>query len=247
MADFNTHISTSTFVGVGVGVAGYFILDTPEPSRIITCMLGAGLCSLAGILPDLDSGSGRPLRETSNVLAAVVPMLMVDRWQHMGLTAEAIALAGALVYITIRFGVAEVFKRYTVHRGMWHSIPAAVSCGLLAFIVVSGENLDVRIFKSACVFIGFMVHLILDEIWSVEWKGARIRLKSSFGTAIKFWYGKNLWSNISTYGKLIILVVAAVGDPLLMEHYKFHPSHDPNQPQVQTQQIASEPQPTIQR
>lgn len=246
MADFNTHISTSTVVGVGVGIAGYFLLDTDEPNRIISCMLGAGLCSLAGILPDLDSGSGRPLRETSNVLAAVIPMLMVDRWQHMGLSAEAIALAGALVYITIRFGVAEIFKRYTVHRGMWHSIPAAVSCGLLAFLVVSGENLEVRIFKSAAVFIGFMVHLILDEIWSVEWKGARMRLKSSFGTAIKFWYGKSLWSNISTYGKLIVLVVAAVGDPLMMEHYKFHPSHQ-QQEVIPTQQIATEQPPVIQR
>lgn len=245
MADFNTHISTSTAVGVGVGIAGYFLLDTPEANRIISCMLGAGLCSLAGILPDLDSGSGRPLRETSNVLAAVVPMLMVDRWQHMGLSAEAIALAGALVYITIRFGVAEIFKRYTVHRGMWHSIPAAVSCGLLAFIVVSGENLDVRIFKSAAVFIGFMVHLILDEIWSVQWQGARIRFKSSFGTAIKFWYAKSLWSNVSTYAKLIVLVVAAVGDPIMMEHYRFHPHHQ--QEAVPTQQIATEQPPIIQR
>ncbi|GAA4424098.1 metal-dependent hydrolase [Bremerella cremea] len=232
MADFNTHISTSTVVGVGVGVVGSVFLDLPMTS----CMLGAGLCSLAGILPDLDSGSGRPLRETSSLLAAVVPMLMVDRFQHMKMDAESIALAGALVYIVIRFGVAEVFKRYTVHRGMWHSIPAAVSCALLAFLVVSGENIEVRIFKSACVFIGFMVHLILDEIWSVQWKGARLHFKSSFGTAIKFWYGKSLWSNISTYSKLIVLVVAAVGDPLMMQHYRFHPSHD-----HEAQQIAADP------
>ena len=58
MADFNTHIATSTVVGVGVGLAGYTLLDTPEPNRVITCMLATGLCSLAGILPDLDSGSG---------------------------------------------------------------------------------------------------------------------------------------------------------------------------------------------
>lgn len=234
MADFNTHITTSTIVGVGVGVAGNLFFDFPMTS----CMLGAGLCSLAGILPDLDSGSGRPLRETSNVLAAVVPILMIDRLQRMNLGPEDIALAAAIVYIVIRFGVVEVFRRYTVHRGMWHSIPAAVSCALFAFLVVSGVDFEVRVFKSVCVFIGFMVHLILDEIWSVEWKGARIRFKSSFGTAIKFWYGKSLWSNVSTYVKLIVLVVAAVGDPMMMQHYHFHPSETEQQ-----QPLAAEPQP----
>lgn len=239
MADFNTHITTSTVVGAGLGAVGFVALDLPPT----TCMLAAGLCSLAGILPDLDSGSGRPLRETSSLLAAVVPMLMVDRFQHMGMNAEAIALAGALVYITIRFGVAEVFKRYTVHRGMWHSIPAAVTCTLLAFLVVSGEVLEVRLFKSAAVFIGFMVHLMLDELWSIEWKGTHFHFKKSFGTAIKFWYGKSLWSNVSTYGKLIVLVAAAIGDPLLMEHYKFHrPQHMAPQ-----EQVATEPAETFNR
>lgn len=223
MADFNTHITTSTVVGAGLGLVGHYYFELP----LTTCMIGAGLCSLAGILPDLDSGSGRPLRETSALLAAVVPMLMVDRFQHLGMNAEAIALAGALIYITIRFGVAEIFKRYTVHRGMWHSIPAAVSCTLLAFLVVSGEVLEVRLFKSAAVFVGFMVHLILDELWSIEWKGTHFHFKKSFGTAIKFWYSKSLWANISTYGKLILLVAAAIGDPLLMEHFHFHPpSHE---------------------
>lgn len=251
MADFNTHIGTSTVVGVGVGFAGYCILDTPEPSRMISCMLAAGLCSLAGILPDLDSGSGRPLRETSSLLAAVVPMLMIDRFQHMNMNAEAIALAGLLVYITIRFGVVEIFKRYTVHRGMWHSIPAAISCTLLAYIVVSGENESIRIFKSAAVFIGFMVHLILDEIWSVQWKGTHFHLKKSFGTAIKFWYPKNVWSNISTYSKLIVLIFVAIGDPMMMEHYHFHRSrHEMQQEQIAGEevepppQIATEPHPT---
>lgn len=253
MADFNTHIATSTVVGVGVGLAGYTLLDTPEPNRVITCMLATGLCSLAGILPDLDSGSGRPLRETSSILAAVVPMLMVDRFQHMGLNAEAIALAGALVYITIRFGVVEIFRKYTVHRGMWHSIPAAISCTLLAFLVVSGENLETRIFKSAAVFIGFMVHLILDEIWSVEWKGTHFHFKKSFGTAIKFWYPKSIWSNVSTYGKLIALIFIAVGDPVMMERYHFHRSQHEIQQQLATEpeqpspQIATEPLPTFNR
>ena len=53
---------------------------------------------------------------TIALAAAVVPMLMLDRFVHMGLNRESIVLAGALVYIIIRFGVSELLKRYTVHR-----------------------------------------------------------------------------------------------------------------------------------
>ena len=46
--------------------------------------------------------------------------------------------------------------------------------------------------------IGFLSHLILDEIWSIEWPGFRPKLKYTFGTAFKFW-GHALWSNVLTY------------------------------------------------
>ena len=71
MAGFQTHISVSTITGVGYGVWGY---NCGAPLE--TCILAGGLCSVAGMLPDLDSDSGRPVQEIS-AFAAVVPMLMV--------------------------------------------------------------------------------------------------------------------------------------------------------------------------
>ena len=41
----------------------------------------------------------------------VVPMLLVDRLHEIGLSTDLIVLAGALVYIAIRFGLAEILKR----------------------------------------------------------------------------------------------------------------------------------------
>jgi hypothetical protein len=81
------------------------------------------------MLPDLDSDSGVPLREMSMFWAAVVPMLMIDRFRDLGLSTEAMAVAAMLIYVAIRFIAVEFFKRYTVHRGMWHSLPAAASSG----------------------------------------------------------------------------------------------------------------------
>ena len=90
MANFNTHITTSTIVGVGYGTGGYFLLPHVNGQAPLTsCLLATGLCSISGMLPDLDSDSSIPLRETIMFSAAVVPMLLMHRFVHLGLDHEA--------------------------------------------------------------------------------------------------------------------------------------------------------------
>ena len=217
MAGFQTHVTVSTAVGVGYGAAAHVLLGMPVP----TCVLAGGLCGVAGMLPDLDSNTGRPIRESTAFAAAVVPMLMIDRFDAIGMTRESIVLAGALIYIIIRFGFGEILKRYTVHRGMWHSVPAVFIAGLVAFLVCSCEDLGIRLFTAGGVALGYATHLVLDEVFSVKITPIGPKLKKSFGTALKFW-GPSLWGNVSTYGKLILVVVLALGDPLLMEWSGYH-------------------------
>jgi membrane-bound metal-dependent hydrolase YbcI (DUF457 family) len=214
MADFKTHIAFSSVLGGCYGVAGHFYFNLP----IETSILGAGLCSVSGMLPDLDSDSGTPVREMSTFAASVIPMLMLPRFEAFACCHEMMVLMAAIVYCTIRFGVVEIFKRYTVHRGMWHSIPACAVCGLLTFLIVADQNLQVRFFKAAAVMLGFFSHLLLDEIWSVNVRIGRLNVKRSFGTAIKF-FGKDSWANYSVYGKLIALSLFAFGDPMLMGYF----------------------------
>jgi membrane-bound metal-dependent hydrolase YbcI (DUF457 family) len=212
MAGFKTHIGVSTAVGIGYGAVGY---AAGMPAS--TCMVAAGLCSVSGMLPDLDSDSGVPVRETMAFFAAVVPALMIPRFIQLGFDLEQIVVAAGLIYLAFRFCVAEIFKRFSVHRGMWHSIPAAAIAGLLAFLIVSGTSLEIRLFKTAAVVLGFMIHLVLDEFWSFEVRGGRLRIKRSLGTALKFWTTKSLWPNVTTYGKLALLIVLVIQDPYLMD------------------------------
>ncbi len=79
MADFKTHIAVSTAVGVAYGYVGFVRYDFPLES----CILAGGLCSVSGMLPDLDSDSGVPIREATSLAAAVVPMLLVDRLRNL--------------------------------------------------------------------------------------------------------------------------------------------------------------------
>ena len=68
MADFKTHMSVSTAAGVLYAIAG-----SQSGMPLTTCLLAGGLCSVSGMLPDLDGESGRPLREATTLAAAVVP------------------------------------------------------------------------------------------------------------------------------------------------------------------------------
>lgn len=213
MADFKTHMTVSTLTGCLYAVAG-----SQAGMGLTSSILAGGLCSVSGMLPDLDSDSGRPLREATTLGAAVVPMLMVERFQRLEMSHEQMVLAAALVYVTIRFFLAEIFRRYTVHRGMWHSLPAAAIVGMFAFLIMSTDDISLRMYKTFAVVLGFLSHLILDEIWSVDFKRGKYAFKSSFGTAMKLW-GNNRWANVVTYGKLLVISVLVYQDEGFMSRF----------------------------
>jgi len=207
VADFKTHITTSTVLGVGYAAGAYQFFNVPAP----TSVLAGVLCSVSGMLPDLDSDSGIPLRESLAFAAACVPMMLSSRIPT-GWTNEMIVLAGAGLYILVRFGLGKLLMKYTVHRGMFHSIPAALIAGGVAFLLCATGDIYMRAFKAGGVLIGFFSHLILDEIWSIRFKGG-IGLKSSSGTAMKLW-GDSMWANLSCYVKLILVGIFVLNDPV---------------------------------
>jgi membrane-bound metal-dependent hydrolase YbcI (DUF457 family) len=193
MAGFRTHITTSTVLGIGYGSGAYLLYGVP----LSTSCLAGGLCSVAGMLPDLDSDSGVPLRETLAFAAAIVPMLLLPRFARLGLDHDSMAVITMLLYLLIRFPISKLIKRSTVHRGMFHSLPACAIFAELTFLLCSGNDVSTRLFKASGLALGFMSHLVLDEIWAVNFRFGIPRLKSSFGTAIKFWgtaTGPNLFS-----------------------------------------------------
>ena len=213
MANFKTHLTFSTLLGAGYGTAAHLLYEVPLPS----CVLAGGLCSVSGMLPDVDSNAGKPLRESMAFAAAVVPMMMIDRFRQLGMSSESIVLAGAGIYLLIRFVIARWLRSYTVHRGMFHSLPAAAIFGEIAFLLASGDT-ELRIYKAGGVVIGYLSHLVLDELYSIEWRHGRLRLKNSFGSAVKL-IGHKWWPNLSTFAKLAVLTFVVLKEPGWMEQY----------------------------
>jgi membrane-bound metal-dependent hydrolase YbcI (DUF457 family) len=220
MADFKTHITVSTLAGALLGAGGY---QSGMPWE--SCLIAGGLCSVSGMLPDLDSDSGIPLREAVAFAAAFVPMLMLDRLERVGLSHEMMLVVTGVIYFFLRFGIAELFRRYTVHRGMWHSLPAALIAALFVFLVSASENIHPRLFKTVAVFVGFMSHILLDELWSVEFRRGKYVFKHSFGTALKF-FGESRLANVATYLLLIAMSVVVYHDEAIMEHFGYAHQHD---------------------
>ena len=212
MANFRTHVIVSSLCGVGYAAVGAMVLDlSPE-----SCVLGGGLCGLSGMLPDLDSDKSIPLRVVLGFSAAIVPMLMSERFEMLGLSHEGMALAGAAIYLGIRFGCGSLLKKCTVHRGMFHSLPAALIAGLAAFLICDGFDPHLRVFKAGAVFLGFVSHLCLDECYSIERAEGRWRLKKSFGTALKL-SGGHATGTSAAYGMLLLLALLAMGDTLAFQ------------------------------
>ena len=207
MAMFPTHIKTSTVLGIGYGAVAFAGYGVP----LTTSVVGAGLCSVGGILPDIDSGPGIPLREITTFLASVVPTMLITRLLSYNFTQETLVLAGAVIYVAIRFGLSVFLRHYTVHRGMFHSFPTMAIFGEFAYLLFYGESMSVRLFMVGAVCIGFFSHLLLDELYSVEWDG-RPHVKSSFGTAMKF-TSHQWWPNFTCYGKLALMTYLVLNDP----------------------------------
>ena len=97
------------------------------------------------------------------------------------------------LYFVIRHVGAYALKELSVHRGMFHSIPAMAIARLVVYLAYDSPNVKIRLALAAGVMIGFLSHLILDELYSVDFNGVRIRLNSFAGSAVKFvspsWFG----------------------------------------------------------
>ena len=206
MAGYKTHITVSGTLGIGYGTASVLLAGfTPVEGA-----LAGVLTWFSGMLPDLDSASGRPVREVFSLLAAFAPFAMMGHlmeWCHQSY--EATTLLSVILYVAIRYGGASVLNRTAVHRGMFHSIPAMLIAAEIAFLAFRSSFLQVKLLMAGGAAIGFFSHLVLDEIYAVEWSGVHVRLNKFAGDAVKL-AGQPVSANVLTYSLLMVLTYAAL-------------------------------------
>ncbi len=181
MADFKTHLSVAGTLS-GVLAVGCLQTGLAEPKdALLFFTLGA----VGGILPDIDSDHSIPVNILFSCLATLAAFFSVFSKIGAYSIVESIILWVA-VFVIVRYPVFELFKRSTVHRGVFHSLLAAVFfCFLSATLLHDVFALPSALaWLSSCFIVfGYLIHLLLDELYSVDMMG--IRLKKSFGTALK--------------------------------------------------------------
>jgi hypothetical protein len=206
MASYLGHLSLAAPLGAAYGIgAAYYLFPGADWGVIL---LGAGVTTLGGMIPDLDSDSGIPVREMFGLAAAAAPILLFRRFEMMGFTIEQTLVILAALYLLIRYGLASLFKQWTVHRGMFHSIPAMLIAGLLVFLVNHSPAIGVRLYLAGGMMLGFLSHLILDEIYAVDFMGLKIKFNKFAGSAVKLW-SPSKPATAAAYTILVVLGVLA--------------------------------------
>jgi hypothetical protein len=221
MAGYREHISVSGLCGVcyGVGTA-YAFGFTPVQGALAGC-----LTWVAGMLPDLDSDTGKPIREVFSLVAAMAPLVLMRRLEEWcGGNLEAAVLAAIGLYAAIRYGAAAVLSKISVHRGMFHSIPAMLIAAELVFLAYRSDSMAVKLLMAGGVALGFLSHLVLDELYSVQWSGLRLRLNKAAGSAFKL-LGRSYVPNVFTWTVLMFLTYLSLVDAgLIRENDAVHPA-----------------------
>jgi hypothetical protein len=181
MANFSTHLAVAS-VGGGLCATVALAGQAAPPSYMVTLTLA---CAIGGILPDIDLEKAMPSRMLFAALGIVIAFIAVFSLARKYSILELWAIWLG-VFAFVRFGVFYVFHQRTRHRGIFHSLLSGAFFAALTAIVfdkVFGEPSALAWLTALFVAIGFVIHLALDEIYSVDIEGASI--KKSFGTALK--------------------------------------------------------------
>ena len=200
MANFATHIGVGTVVSGGLATLTV-AADVLSPDSLMAVTL-AGV--LGSILPDIDSKESRASRALFAGLAFFFAFCaLIMHASHLSLV-ELWILVPA-VFLFVRYGLEALFHRFSYHRGIWHSIAAGLLFWFATAIIFNsllGKHPGVAWLAGGFLFVGYLTHLVLDEIFAVDLLDRRLKL--SFGSALK------LVDHRKVGDSLIIVVFAAL-------------------------------------
>lgn len=183
MAAFKTHLTGGAIIGGGCAIIAVTVFHLTYIQTVSVFIMGM----VGGILPDIDSDSGKPLALIFGTVSVLLPVLLLDKLSlGRQLSPEFLVSYFVLSYLIINYLICGIIKAMTAHRGIIHSLPFALLAGEIGFLLFlpSGEKVATMIAVS--VFSGSLVHLFLDELHSFSFKFMIFPVvKNSFGTAIK--------------------------------------------------------------
>ena len=195
MASFEQHVNVAV-VATGLLIAPLHsanILDINQ--SLIVLALGV----LGGVLPDLDSDNSKPVQISFKILSIFIPLLVLLSVAKTITIFNMVAIwtiASVLLHLIFTY----IFLKLTTHRGIFHSIPMGIVFAQVTAILfdkVIGLSSTFSTIAGIFLLVGFLVHLLLDELFSVNALG--LSIKKSAGTAFKLYDKNNIIGTASLY------------------------------------------------
>jgi len=155
---------------------------------------------VGSLLPDVDSKSSAPVHVTFALLSTLLAFVAMFYLANAFTSVAELLLVWLATYLVFRWFVFFLFNRLTDHRGLFHSLPAA-ALAIVTTAAVAHRLLDLSAldaWMTGCfVGLGYLVHLLLDELYSVHLFGMRHR--RSLGTALKVYRKGHPVATLSLY------------------------------------------------
>ncbi|MBF0271471.1 MAG: metal-dependent hydrolase [Magnetococcales bacterium] len=219
MAGFHTHLAVAAVSG-GVGVTTLMVAGVVDPQTGLIGFMGA---TIGGVLPDVDAEDSWPL-DLAFTLFALLGSFFVMFSQVGAYSVAELTVLWMVSFLFIKLAVCEMFVRFTVHRGIFHSLPAGVFfAGLTALLLMRLFHQSERLawLTGLFVLLGYLVHLLLDELYSLNLFGPG-GVSSSLGSAFKL-SAPDGWATSAMY-LAIFLVYYVTPGPLATLREIFTPA-----------------------
>lgn len=205
MAGFKQHISVASIISTGLSTTVYTFHLVTQLELLMLFIL----CLFGTSLPDLDSNTSKPLKATYNFLSIIIPSLLLYYLVTLEMITNVennmfVFLGIFLIFFLIFFCFFRMMMKKTKHRGVIHSLPMGVLFSLITISIAYYLNYPKNfiLLSGLFVFVGFVVHLFLDELYSA------VKMKKSFGSAFKFIAKDNLYGTLVTYILIFLFIYA---------------------------------------
>ena len=202
MANFRTHLVVGSSGSVLYAVAAV-AFGTPRSWFLLLVVAGA----IGAILPDIDLF--KPSRVSGVVFSFACALLTVFELSETYSISE-LWIAWCVVFLVVSWLFSLLPVPHLKHRGILHSHLAG------CFFMIVTAVIFHRVFKEDAVlawsvglfvYMGFIIHLSLDEVYAIDWEAKR--LKRSFGTALKLLDVKSLRASALMAGAVMVVALAA--------------------------------------
>ncbi len=201
MASFEQHINTAV-VATGILIVP---LHSAGLLDIHQSLLALSLGIFGTMLPDLDSNHSKPTQIVFKMSSIFLPLIVLLSIPYI-LPILYIIGIWILSSIILHYVFFKIFLSITSHRGLFHSIPMGVFFGLstvlISYNIMDGDK-TFSLIAGFFIFFGFMVHLVLDEIFSINVLG--LEVKRSFGSALKFYAKNNILGTVLLYALIVMM------------------------------------------